>query len=110
MLALVNAVQALFAAELRFFNAPRMFRNARQSWRTISAQARSCQPHKIQSTLLNRNSQNPQLRLNFFCEPTIHAAMTVTAMAGHWIKSSMSSHLSKRRSHPMPIRRCDLLL
>jgi hypothetical protein len=37
----------------------------------------------IQSTLLTRKSQKPQLRLNFFWEAISHAATTVTAIAGH---------------------------
>src|SRR5690349_132405 len=61
-----------------------MLRKASASWSTISAYARSPQPQTIQSTLLARNNQKPQLRLNFRCEPTIQAAATVTAIAGHW--------------------------
>jgi hypothetical protein len=39
----------------------------------------------IHSTLLKRNSQNPQVLLTFVCEATIQAATTVTNIAGHCI-------------------------
>jgi len=41
----------------------------------------------IQSTLLAKKSQKPQLRLNFLCEAINQAANTVTAIAGHWSQS-----------------------
>src|ERR1051325_1289648 len=87
-----------------FLIAPRIFRKARQSCRKINANARSCTPHTIHSTLLERNSQKPQLRLNFFWEPTIQAAITVTTIAGHWIASRIS--ISIRRSAAKSQRRC----
>src|ERR1051326_1984204 len=74
--------------------------NARQGGRTRGGEAWSCHPHTTQSTLLNRNSQNPQLRLNFLCEPTIHDATTVTTMAGHWSKSSIAKNTPSRVEDP----------
>lgn len=63
--------------------APLMFRKARQSCKKMRAYAPSCRPQAIHSTLLKMNNQNPQFRLNFLCDATIHAATTVTAIAGH---------------------------
>ena len=56
---------------------------AKHIWRQISAYARSPTAHTIHKTLLSRKSQNPQFLLNFRSDATIHAATTVTAIAGH---------------------------
>jgi len=63
--------------------APLMFKKARQSCKKTSAYPPSCSPHTSHNILLKMNSQNPQFRLNFFCDATIHAATTVTTIAGH---------------------------
>src|SRR5688500_12052936 len=44
-----------------------------------------------QSTLLTKNSQKASFRFHFLVEATIHAARTMTAIAGHCTRSSQST-------------------
>ena len=65
-------------------SAPRIFMMAKPTCNAIKANALVCQPHGIQSALLSRKSQNPQVRLVGFVDATSHDANNVTAIAGHW--------------------------
>jgi hypothetical protein len=66
-----------------FLLAPLMFMPAKITCRVTIAQARSCQPQTIQSTLLNKKHQKPIMRRILRSEPMSQAAITVTTIAGH---------------------------
>ena len=66
-----------------FLFSPRMFINARQNCRRMSAYACTCTPRMTHRALLNRNSPNPIFRRRLRPEDTNHEAITVAAMAGH---------------------------
>lgn len=71
------------------FFAPRMFIAARQTCRAINAKACALHPHTIHSALLDKNTQKPTLRRALTSDATSHEASTVTAIAGHWIQSTV---------------------
>src|SRR6185295_2824042 len=73
-----------------FLAAPRTFIANSPTCSAISAHARTCHAHAIHKTLLAMNHQKPISRRWRFCDATSQAANSVTAMAGHWIASSIA--------------------
>ena len=72
---------------------PRTFVSARQAFRTISAQAPSCQPQQTHRPLLKKNTQKPAKRRAAARDPTSQAASSEAAMAGHCSNSMILDNI-----------------
>src|SRR5690349_17104950 len=71
-----------------FLSAPRTFSANNPAWSAINAHACTCHAQTTHSRLLAMNHQNPCARRDGWRDATSQAAMSVTAMAGHWMASS----------------------